>query len=811
MEGMGDGPFIECTHLPRSRATSINDPELDIANEVGNMGQDIPDPQDCFSQQLREHHRRKQWRLNYQEAAIFLQEGHNNDKFYTHPHSHEALPAYQVAHNHWFYCLDLFAAVAVMLLAACERPAVLGLEMPVGVHGSIELLCLLILSLDLGIRVKWLGWLGFLKHKRTLFKAVLTLLMLTEAIVVLVRQTNHFRVTRALRPLFLIHTHYCQGVRRITRQIMQSMPPILDMILLLLFFMLIFSILGFYLFSGIKTDTNFKTMQSSFVSLFVLLTTANYPDVMMPAYNESRYYCVFFIIYLSLELYFLMNLLLAVVYDTFSNLEKIKVRSLFFHKREGCMHAFRLLVTQSNHSLLSVKHFIGMMEFYMPNKSRKDYYLMFKALNTSRTGMVTLEEFFKIYEVTRLKWKLKSDFSLWSSNFKHPCNIIFRGLHWFAKWKYFDYFIYMIIACNFIGILVETVQISSQDINVKKYNFTANWVSILFVCIYSIEAVIKILGRGPLDYFTKGWDVFDFLVTVVTVVGVFGEIFENSFYYVMVLRPFRLLRLFKIKKRYRDVLGTLFVLFSKLFSLAICIIIVYYFYAIIGMEIFLDTDLKDCCQNTSVESFYAYKNGTVSTGYYYLNNFDNIFLSGVTLFELTVVNNWFIIMEGYASSVSQWTRVYFMSFYIVMMVVMNIVVAFVLESFIFRINYRRQMHLDDIEDHGLYKEEISLSESEMHMVSVNSAPLTGQYIGSQRDRGHYVFTGERHRNREDFSLRMYSDEVKLWSNQFMSNRKEAIQAMDQMRSRRRPNSQAQSELVFLPADDSPSTEIISDA
>ena len=34
----------------------------------------------------------------------------------------------------------------------------------------------------------------------------------------------------------------------------------------------------------------------------------SYPDVMMPAYSVSRFYAFFFIVYLSLELYFLMNL-----------------------------------------------------------------------------------------------------------------------------------------------------------------------------------------------------------------------------------------------------------------------------------------------------------------------------------------------------------------------------------------------------------------------------------------------------------------------------------------------------------------------
>lgn len=47
-----------------------------------------------------------------------------------------------------------------------------------------------------------------------------------------------------------------------------------------------------------------------------------------------------------------------------------------------------------------------------------------------------------------------------------------------------------------------------------------------------------------------------------------------------------------------------------------------------------------------MEQFYKYDNTTVYVDYYFLNNFDNLFIAGVTLFELTVVNNWFIIMEG---------------------------------------------------------------------------------------------------------------------------------------------------------------------
>ena len=40
------------------------------------------------------------------------------------------------------------------------------------------------------------------------------------------------------------------------------------------------------------------------ISIFIF----SYPDVMMPAYAKSRFYSIFYIAYLSLELYFIMNL-----------------------------------------------------------------------------------------------------------------------------------------------------------------------------------------------------------------------------------------------------------------------------------------------------------------------------------------------------------------------------------------------------------------------------------------------------------------------------------------------------------------------
>lgn len=101
-------------------------------------------------------------------------------------------------------------------------------------------------------------------------------IMFVEAITVLIRQSSHFRVTRALRPIFLVDTRHLGGVRRCIRQILQSLPPILDMLLLIFFFVSAYSLLGYYLFSQDPHNSYFTTLFNSFVSMFVLLTTAKY-------------------------------------------------------------------------------------------------------------------------------------------------------------------------------------------------------------------------------------------------------------------------------------------------------------------------------------------------------------------------------------------------------------------------------------------------------------------------------------------------------------------------------------------------------
>ncbi|CAK6966619.1 two pore channel protein 1 [Scomber scombrus] len=721
---------------------------------------------------------RQSWEMNYQEAAIYLQEGENNDKFFTHPRNPKALAAYLFAHNHLFYMMELLTGLLLMMLSLCEAPAVPSLRLDVYVHATLELLALVMVAFELCMKLRWLGFHTFIRHKRTMVKTCVLLLQFVEAIVVLIRQTSHVRVTRALRPIFLVDCRYCGAVRRNLRQIFQSLPPFIDILLLLLFFMVIFAMLGFCLFSPNTSDPYFNTLENSLVSLFVLLTTANFPDVMMPAYSKNRWSCVFFIVYLSIELYFIMNLLLAVVFDTFNEVEKMKFKSLLLHKRSAIDHAFQLLVSRQRPMGVSLKQFDGLMRFYRPRMSARDRFLTYKALNTSGAPMLSLEDFYKFYEVIGLKWKARRSGEHWFDDLPHTTFLIFKGINLLVKSKAFQYAMYVVVATNGVWILVETYTLNSGF----SWSRLVPWSYIVFLTIYGVEVLLKLTGLGPMAYFSSGWNLFDFSVTVFAFLGLIALAFDmEPFYFIVVLRPFQLLRLFKIKQRYRNVLDTMFELFPRMASLGLTLIIFYYSFAIVGMEFFADVVYPNCCNTSTVADSYrqinvTYGNKTVlEEGYYYLNNFNNILSSFVTLFELTVVNNWYITMEGVTSMTSHWSRLYFMTFYIVTMVVMTIIVAFILDAFVFRMNYSRKNRepLENPEDENGIVFEVEVSRDEtlatMELYKQTCPGLSSlsslQGVLQTMDRsGHssLVYLGRRSRTKSDLSMKMYEEEIQEW-------------------------------------------------
>ena len=89
---------------------------------------------------------------------------------------------------------------------------------------------------------------------------------------------------------------------------------------------------------------------------------------------------------------------------------------------------------------------------------------------------------------------------------------------------------------------------------------------------------------------------------------------------------------------------------------------------------------------------------------YYLNNFDSYSRALITLFELMVVNNWQVIMFGVVAVTNKWSQIYFLSFYIMtVMVVLNLILAFIVEVYVLKSETNSRTHSWEKEIQRIFK------------------------------------------------------------------------------------------------------------
>ena len=268
----------------------------------------------------------------------------------------------------------------------------------------IEFACLLVLTAVQIINGQWLGFRALRKKPLYFIQCILIILMAVEASIVVAKQKDDFRILRIFRPVFLMSNFYCTGPRRIWREMILCIPPLLNVLALLLSFMFMFAIAAFYLFGDNSRDPNFDSFIHSFMSLFVLITTANYPDVMMPSYEQNRVNFFFFFTYLYLGLYFLMNLVLAVVYDEFRKREEEKCKRLYLHRRAALRHVHKLLKDETKGGIPFTK-FRGLMRHRRPGLSALRIRLLFMVLDSSETDSLGMREFYNLFSAEKLEWR----------------------------------------------------------------------------------------------------------------------------------------------------------------------------------------------------------------------------------------------------------------------------------------------------------------------------------------------------------------------------------------------------------------------
>lgn len=117
-------------------------------------------------------------------------------------------------------------------------------------------------------------------------------------------------------------------------------------------------------------------------------------------------------------------------------------------------------------------------------------------------------------------------------------------------------------------------------------------INLAFLIIFILEIILKLYGLGAKQFFSDGWNIFDFVVVLITIVGVIIESFGIlSIYGVVtsVIRTFRIvrvLRLIKEAKSLRTIFKTFLVTLPALANIGSLLFLVLFIFSVLANNLF---------------------------------------------------------------------------------------------------------------------------------------------------------------------------------------------------------------------------------
>ncbi|NP_001340890.1 sodium channel protein type 1 subunit alpha isoform 6 [Homo sapiens] len=377
------------------------------------------------------------------------------------------------------------------------------------------------------------------------------------------------RTLRALRPLRALSRF--EGMRVVVNALLGAIPSIMNVLLVCLIFWLIFSIMGVNLFAGkfyhcINTTTgdrfdiedvnnhtdclkliernetarwknvkvNFDNVGFGYLSLLQVATFKGWMDIMYAAVDSRN---------VELQpkyeesLYMYLYFVIFIIFGSFFTL------NLFIG----------VIIDNFNQQ----KKKFGGQDIFMTEEQKK-YYNAMKKLGSKKP----------------------------QKPIPRPGNK-FQGMVFdFVTRQVFDISIMILICLNMVTMMVET------DDQSEYVTTILSRINLVFIVLFTGECVLKLISLRHY-YFTIGWNIFDFVVVILSIVGMFlAELIEKYFVSPTLFRVIRLarigriLRLIKGAKGIRTLLFALMMSLPALFNIGLLLFLVMFIYAIFGMSNF---------------------------------------------------------------------------------------------------------------------------------------------------------------------------------------------------------------------------------
>ncbi|XP_032735596.1 two pore calcium channel protein 2 isoform X3 [Lontra canadensis] len=669
------------------------------------------------------------WRdLCFDQAAVFIEDAIQYRSI-NHRMDVRSMWLYRLYYSNtcqWILSLTIFL---ILFLAFIESPSSLTStadiryrsapwDPPCGLTEGVEVLCLLVFVADVSVKSYLVGWAQFRTNPWLLAYLAVLVVSLTDWIVSLsLLCQERLRIRRLLRPFFLMQNS--SMMKKTLKCIRSSLPEMASVLLLLALHLYVFTMSGMLLFTGEKQGDGqdrerriyFRNLPEALTSLLVLLTTANNPDVMIPAYSKNRAYAIFFIVFTLIGSLFLMNLLTAIIYNQFRGYLMKSFQTSLFRRRLGVRAAYEVLSSltaegEAHPREVGVRprDFLQVLQRVQLSSSHTQ--AVVEKVRSYGGDLLSAGEFQKLFnEFDKRVIKEPPPRPEYPSPFLRRAQIV-------CSHRYFDYLGNFIALGNLVSISVFLV-IDADVLPEDRDDFVLGILNCVFILYYLLELLLKVFALGLPGYLAHSSNVFDGLLTVVLLVLEISTLAVYRFPHpgwkperlgllslwdmarlVNTLIVVRFLRIIPSLKLMAVVASTILDLIRNMRAFGGILVVVYYVFAILGISLFRGVIVAPGNGSLSPDNSSA-PCGSFEQLEYWPNNFDDFAAALITLWNVMVVNNWQVFLEAYRRYSGPWSKIYFVLWWLVSSVIwVNLFLALILENFLHK--WDRRSHLQSL-------------------------------------------------------------------------------------------------------------------
>ncbi|KAM8801555.1 voltage-dependent L-type calcium channel subunit alpha-1C isoform 17-T17 [Rhynchonycteris naso] len=275
-----------------------------------------------------------------------------------------------------------------------------------------------------------------------------------------------------------------------------------------------------------------------------------------------------------------------------------------------------------------------------------------------------------------------------------------KNQHQYKVWyvvnsTYFEYLMFVLILLNTICLAMQHYGQSCL------FKIAMNILNMLFTGLFTVEMILKLIAFKPKGYFSDPWNVFDFLIVIGSIIDVilsetnpaehtqcspFMSTEENSRISITFFRLFRVMRLVKLLSRgegIRTLLWTFIKSFQALPYVALLIVMLFFIYAVIGMQVFGKIALNDTTEINRNNNFQTFPQAVLllfrcATG----EAWQDIMLACMPGKKCAPESEPSNSTEGETPCGSSFAVFYFISFYMLCaFLIINLFVAVIMDNF----------------------------------------------------------------------------------------------------------------------------------